>query len=459
MEKKKFSFPSAYAILLIVIVLVTLLTHVIPGGSFGTHVDPATGAEVTGLEDFEYTESTPVSFLSIPLEIVKAFSSGSTAAIVIMYMFMGGCVYIITDCGAFQALSGLLMRTLNGKRFVMVFGFTGMFALVNLVLSPHSFVAFVPFSIMFATVLGYDAIVGVAMPLLGGAVSFSTGALLATTMTAQTLVGLPIYSGALYRLACMVILLIPTTLYIYHYGESIRLGKRKSIAPTPEEFASAKQEFDQKVVPRHVMALVMFFGTIGFGVYGSNKLGWSNLELSACFMTCGILVGLLFGNRFDKVAQMYIRGSSTMLPAAVLCGMAGAVTSILTKGGIMNTVVYAATSLIVKVPTFLYAPMMFLMHLLINCVIVSGGGQAAATMPIMAPIARMVGIPMQSAVLCFNLGDGLGNYVLPHSNQLITYIGAGRIGYGQWMKFMGKLFLIWVAIACVLVYISTLIWA
>ena len=460
MKKKGFVFPSATVILLITIVLVTVLTYIIPGGSFVPTVDPVTGEEIVTLEGFQYQPSTPVSFLEIPRRIVEAFGTGSTANICLTYLFMGGGIHILTTSGAFQALAGTLMKRLNGKRLIMVAGFTTLFSICNVVLSPHSFVAFVPFGVIFARAMGYDAMVGVAMPLLGGAVAFSTGALLATTMTAQTLVGLPIFSGAPYRFICQILLLIPTILYIYRYGESVRSGKRASLVA---ELEANKEDtgaaFDQKMTKQHIIVLLMFVITMVLVVYGSSKLGWSNTHIAAAFMVLGTLIGLVTGNSFEKTIQLFVTGAKSMLGAAVLAGLAGAATGILTSGGIMNTVVYAASNLILKVPTFLYAPMMFTMHILINCVIVSGGGQAAATMPIMGPIASLCGIPMQSAVLCFNLGDGLGNYILPHSNQLVSYLEAGKVGYGQWMAFMGKLFALWMVIAWVVTAVSTFIWA
>lgn len=460
MKKKQIYIPSATVILLITIVLVTVLTYIIPGGTFVPTIDPETGAEVITLEGFQSQESTPVSFLEIPRRIVEAFGSGSTANICLTYLFMGGGIHILTTSGAFQALAGTLMKKLNGKRLIMVAGFTTLFSVCNIVLSPHSFVAFVPFGVMFARAMGYDAMVGVAMPLLGGAVAFSTGALLATTMTAQTLVGLPIFSGAPYRFVCQILLLIPTILYIYRYGESVRTGKRPSlVAELEANKDDSASEFDQKMSRQHIIVMVMFVATMILVVYGSSKLGWSNTHIAAAFMVLGVLIGLVCGNSFEKVIQMYVTGAKSMIGAAVLAGLAGAATGILSSGGIMNTVVHAASNLILKVPTFLYAPMMFTMHILINCVIVSGGGQAAATMPIMGPIANLCGIPMQSAVLCFNLGDGLGNYILPHSNQLVSYLEAGKVGFGQWMAFMGKLFAIWMVIAWIVTAVSTYIWA
>lgn len=459
MKKKSFHFPSAHAILLITIVLAVFLTYLIPGGAFTPVTDPATGMETIQLDSFRFESATPVSFWEIPVRIVQAFSSGSTASIVLTYMFMGGGIYILTDSGAFQALAGALMKKLKGRRLIMVASFTTLFSLCNIVLSPHSFVAFVPFSILFAQAMGYDAMVGVAMPLLGGAVAFSTGALLATTMTAQTLVGLPIFSGAPYRFVCQLVLLIPTILYIYHYGEGVRTGKRQSLAGKSGSETDVVEGFAQKLTLRHKGILALFVGTMALVIWGSSHWSWGNAHIAAAFMILGILIGLLSGHSFDQTIGMYLTGAKNMLGAASLAGLAGAATSILMDGGIMYTVVYYTSRLILNVPSFLHAPMMFTMHILINCVIVSGGGQAAATMPIMGPIAQLCGIPMQSAVLCFNLGDGLGNYILPHSNQLISYIEAGNVGYGKWMLFMGKLFGIWMVLAWILTGISTVVWA
>lgn len=459
MKKKGIVFPSATVILLITIVLVTILTYLIPGGTFVPTIDPQTGAETITLEGFQFQESTPVSFLELPARIVEAFISGSTASIVVTYLFMGGGIYILTSSGAFQALAGNLMKRLNGKRLIMVAGFTTLFSICNIVLSPHSFVAFVPFAVIFARAMGYDAMVGVAMPLLGGAVAFSTGALLATTMTAQTLVGLPVFSGAPFRFVCQIALLIPTIVYIYRYGESVRTGKRPSLVAEPEGSNSdTSYSFDQKITTQHILVMILFVATMILVVYGSSKLSWSNTHIAAAFMVMGIVIGLITGNSLEKTIQMYITGAKSMVGAAVLAGLAGAAVNILSSGGIMSTVVYFASKLILVVPSFLYAPMMFTMHILINCVIVSGGGQAAATMPIMGPIATLCGIPMQSAVLCFNLGDGLGNYILPHSNQLVSYLEAGKVGYAQWMAFMYKLFAIWMVIAWILSGISTFVW-
>ena len=109
------------------------------------------------------------------------------------------------------------------------------------------------------------------------------------------------------------------------------------------------------------------------------------------------------------------------------------------------------------VPRFLLGPAMFLVNVLVNLVIVSGSGQATAVMPIMAPLADLVGITRQTSVLAFTFGDGFCNYVLPHSSALMGILGAANIPYDRWMKFMWKLFLIWLLLGSVLCSIAQII--
>ena len=108
----------------------------------------------------------------------------------------------------------------------------------------------------------------------------------------------------------------------------------------------------------------------------------------------------------------------------------------------------------VTLPSYLQAAGMFFMQLLINGLITSGSGQAAATMPIMLPVADIIGITKQTTVLAFNFGDGLSNYILPTSSALMGFIAMVGISYSNWMKFMWRLFLIWIVVGAILVIVA-----
>lgn len=100
---------------------------------------------------------------------------------------------------------------------------------------------------------------------------------------------------------------------------------------------------------------------------------------------------------------------------------------------------------------------MFIVNIIVNMFITSGSGQAAAVMPIFAPMADTINMSRQTAVLAFNFGDGFCNYILPTSTALMGTLGATDIPYERWMKFMGKLFIIWVVVGSLLMIGAQLI--
>jgi uncharacterized ion transporter superfamily protein YfcC len=87
----------------------------------------------------------------------------------------------------------------------------------------------------------------------------------------------------------------------------------------------------------------------------------------------------------------------------------------------------------------------------------SGSGQAALTMPIMAPLSDLAGVTRQTAVLAFQLGDGLTNIIVPTSAALIGCLGAVKLDWASWVKAIWRfqLLLALVSIAIILIAVYT----
>ena len=81
---------------------------------------------------------------------------------------------------------------------------------------------------------------------------------------------------------------------------------------------------------------------------------------------------------------------------------------------------------------------MYVFQSVFNFFVVSGSGQAALTMPIMAPLADIVGVSRQTAVLAFQLGDAFTNFIVPTSGCLLGALAAARMEWGQWARFQIK---------------------
>ena len=146
-----------------------------------------------------------------------------------------------------------------------------------------------------------------------------------------------------------------------------------------------------------------------------------------------------------------------MVGAAIIIGLARAVSGVLSAGLVLDSVVYGFGNILMLVPKYLQAISMYIINIIVNVFITSGSGQAAVVMPIFGPISDMIGLTRQTAILTFNFGDGFCNYILPTSTALMGTLGATNIPYDRWMRFMWKLFLIWVAVGSVLCLIAQII--
>ena len=193
--KRSFKMPHAYVIIVLLLVVVSLLTYFIPAGSYARYEDE-TGRSVVDPTTFAYSEeSNPVSILQIPSMIVKAIEKN--ASLIFSIIIIAGALEIILSTGMFHAFCNKLSRACakSGKEILFIPAITLIFTLIGLTQSTDKFIAFGPIGVMLAVTLGYDAIVGIAIVLLGVGVGFSVGALHTTAAVAQQISGLDLYSG------------------------------------------------------------------------------------------------------------------------------------------------------------------------------------------------------------------------------------------------------------------------
>lgn len=454
--KKKFVFPNTYVIIILMMIVAVLLTWIIPSGEFERVKDEVSKQSIIIPGTFKYIENNPISLFKIPVYIMKGLAKASD--IVFLVIIVGGAFNIIIETGMFQSFAGRLTKVFSNKEVLIIPAFSTIFALACTTMGVNTFIGFAPIAVIIARSIGYDAIVGVSMVALGGAIGFSTGTFNPfTTGVAQSLAGLPIFSGLGYRFVCLVVFLIVTNIYIIWYAKKIKANPEASVVYEMEQEnkkieVSEKQH--DKIEGRHYLVLLIVIACFVLLVYGSQNWKWKLQENAAMFIWMGVLSGFAYGFGPSKIAEEFTKGAKKLVYGALMIGMANGISLILTDGKILDTTVQYLGGLLVTLPSYLQAAGMFLMQLLINGLITSGSGQAAATMPIMLPVADIIGITKQTTVLAFNFGDGLSNYILPTSSALMGFIAMVGISYSNWMKFMWKLFLIWIVVGAILVIVA-----
>ena len=454
--KKKFVFPNTYVIIILMMIVAVLLTWIIPSGEFERVKDEVSKQSIIIPGTFKYIENNPISLFKIPVYIMKGLAKASD--IVFLVIIVGGAFNIIIETGMFQSFAGRLTKIFSNKEVLIIPAFSTIFALACTTMGVNTFIGFAPIAVIIARSIGYDAIVGVSMVALGGAIGFSTGTFNPfTTGVAQSLAGLPIFSGLGYRFVCLVVFLIVTNIYIIWYAKKIKANPESSVVYEMEQEnkkieVSEKQH--DKIEGRHYLVLLIVIACFVLLVYGSQNWKWKLQENAAMFIWMGVLSGFAYGFGPSKIAEEFTKGAKKLVYGALMIGMANGISLILTDGKILDTTVQYLGGLLVTLPSYLQAAGMFLMQLLINGLITSGSGQAAATMPIMLPVADIIGITKQTTVLAFNFGDGVSNYILPTSSALMGFIAMVGISYSNWMKFMWKLFLIWIVVGAILVIVA-----
>ncbi|HCX60825.1 MAG TPA: putative basic amino acid antiporter YfcC [Clostridiales bacterium] len=458
-KKKRFRIPHTYALLFLVIVLVAVLTYVIPAGEFDRAVDPATDRIFVVPDTYHSVEGNPLSFFDVFKAIPKGMEN--SGYIIFFVLMIGGSFGILQSTGAIDSGIVEVVKRMKGKEKAVIPIVMFIFSLAGAILgSAEEMLPFYPIVISLALALGFDTLTGTAMVLLGAGAGFA-GAFLNpfTVGIAQGIAGLPLFSGIGFRLIAYAIILSVTIIYVYIYANKIQKNPELSVTYEEDMIKHKEFKFNDEVefTARHKLVMLILVAglcVLGFGVV---KLGFYITELTAIFLIIGIFSGIAGGLSIDKIAQEFINGAKELVYGALVIGLATSIMVVMQEGKIMDTIIYSLAGLVQGLPPSLSSIAMFIVQSFINFVIPSGSGQAAASMPIMAPMADLVGISRQSAVLAFQFGDGFSNVINPTSGYFMAAIAIGGIKWDKWAKWMLPLFLIWSLIGAILLAISVII--
>ncbi|NYB72711.1 putative basic amino acid antiporter YfcC [Sedimentibacter hydroxybenzoicus DSM 7310] len=458
-KKKRFRIPHTYALLFFVIVLVAVLTYVIPAGEFDRAVDPETDRIFVVPDTYHSVESNPLSFFDVFKAIPKGMEN--SGYIIFFVLMIGGSFGILQSTGAIDSGIVEVVKRMKGKEKAVIPIVMFIFSLAGAILgSAEEMLPFYPIVISLALALGFDTLTGTAMVLLGAGAGFA-GAFLNpfTVGIAQGIAGLPMFSGIGFRLIAYVLILSITIIYVYRYASKIQKNPELSVTYEEDKIRHKEFEFNDNIefTTRHKIVMLILISGLCILGYGVVELNFYITELTAIFLIIGILSGVAGGLSIDKIAQEFINGAKELVYGALVIGLATSIMVVMQEGKIMDTIIYSLAGLVQGLPPSLSGVAMFIVQSFINFIIPSGSGQAAASMPIMAPMADLVGISRQSAVLAFQFGDGFSNVINPTSGYFMAAIAIGGIRWEKWAKWMLPLLLIWSLIGAILVAVSVMI--
>ncbi|WP_064485311.1 YfcC family protein [Staphylococcus kloosii] len=453
--KKKLNMPNTFVILFVILIIVWLLSFIIPSGEFKT-----TGSNHTVVPgSFKYINGGFLNVMDLFMSIPKGLID--TSDLVFLVLIMGGAVAVIEKQGTFNSAVQKLVDKTGGNIYLLIIVVGITFGLIHAFgVSANAVIAFIPLGVILARKLNLDAIAGVAIVYLSyyvGAVApiFDPIAL----GVAQTIAKLPIFSGTMLRVYMFIVFMIVTLLYVMHYVRKISKDPSKSIM--------GKQRFQKDVVDEgvearsnftmaHKIIIILFFATILVFVYGSLQLGWGVNQLSALFLIDGILTAIVARQTPNEFIETFMTGAKNILFGALIIGVARSITVLMQDAKILDTLVNGLFIPLSHLPPMLGAVAMFIFNVLFNLIVPSGSGQAAVVMPLMTPLADVLHISRQTAVIAFKLGDGITNMITPVSGTLMAILAVGGVPFAKWVRFAFPLVIIWSIIAIIFVIIAVL---
>jgi uncharacterized ion transporter superfamily protein YfcC len=181
-------------------------------------------------------------------------------------------------------------------------------------------------------------------------------------------------------------------------------------------------------------------------VYGALRLDWGFNELSGGFLVAGILAGLVGGLGVMGTLTAYLEGAQSLLPAALMIGVARSISMVLDDGHVVDTILNALVTALANVPATFSGFLQIAAQALVHVVVPSVSGQAVLTMPLFVPLADLLGMSRQVPVLAYQTGAGLTELVTPTNGALMAVLLAAGVPYERWIRFVIGATLLCVAI-------------
>lgn len=476
---KGFSVPDTYIIIFFVVCLAALLTYLIPQGIYETEditymID---GAEKTrtvikdGSFQYALDESGQplkqgiglfaagggVGLFNYLFEgLVSGDKWGSAVGIIAFILVIGGAFGIVLRTGAVESGIMNMIQKTNGREKLLIPALFCLFSLGGAVFGMgEEALPFLMILVPIVIAMGYDGVTAVLITYVATQIGFGASWMNPFSVAiAQGIAGVPVFSGATFRIVLWVVFTAVGAAMTMLYASKIKKDPVKSVSYESDAYfrddMESKQENGVEAFRLgHVLVLLTLVAGMIWVVWGVMKNGYYIPEIASQFFIMGIVAGVigvtfkLNGMTLNDLASSFKQGASDLVGAAIIVGMAQGIMLVLggsspTEPTVLNTILHAISDAFVGMSGTFAAILMYVFQSVFNFFVVSGSGQAALTMPIMAPLSDLLGVTRQTSVLAFQLGDALTNLIVPTSGCLMGALAIARIDWSKWIKFMWK---------------------
>lgn len=458
------AFLASFLILLALMAGAGVLTRVLPAGAFdrvagpsGPVIDPAS-YRVLPRPDY------PVwRWFLAPIEVLGSEDALLVLVIVAFIAVVGGSFAVLQKAGILEAAVRSLSTRAGGRKYRLLALVALFFMLIGSLMGIfEEVIPLVPVAIALAASLGWDLMVGLGMSILATGFGFSAAIANPFSIgTAQRLAGVPVFSGAAFR---VLVFAVVYALYAAWLVGAAKRSERRARAALDSGAAAAAQAgaaaaqagargagegeggeagLDPAKVARGVRffagaAVLLLLVVVAISV--TQTLSDYSMPITALlFLVAGSGSGLVAGLRPRKALKAFLEGIVGILPGIVLILMAVSVKRIIVTGGIMDTILESARRAVAGSSGYGAAALIYLFTLAMNFFIGSAAAKAFLLIPILAPLGDLAGVSRQVVVQAFAFGDGFSNMLYPTNAVLLISLGIAGLSWPAWLRRTWKL--------------------
>lgn len=400
----------------------------------------------------------PISLLDLLTAIPKGMQQ---SAVLIFFIFIIGAVFnIIHYTGAINAVLFYLIEKFRNNPTLLFF------LIYMLIFSGSSFmgihietIPLIPIFLLLAKQTGYDRLFGISLILFPVFIGWTTAVTNPyTVQIAQKIAELPMGSGIGLRIGLYFVCAIVGFAYLMRYGNRVKNNKTASIMKDdPFEIKDVQNLKKEVLTSKHILILTVMVISYAFIMIAVQTMDWGLIEMSGGFIGIGIMTILISRMSGDESMNAFVKGLETMIVPALVVGVARGISVVMQEGQIIDTILFYASNGLSTMPKILAGEGMLFFQTLLNFFIPSASGQALVSMPLMTPLADLLDISRQTAVLAFILGDGFSNIIIPTNGVLMAMLGIAAVPFEKWFRMVIPLFLILMLIAMATMMVAILI--
>jgi uncharacterized ion transporter superfamily protein YfcC len=464
------AFIQSAGILLVLMIVAGILTRVIPAGSYERTVTDGREIVLPGTFETIPAPEYPVwRWFTAPVEVLGSPDGLSVIMIIVFILLVGGAFAVLDGTGILRASVAGLVRRFAGRKLLLLAVITLFFMLLGALFGVfEEVVPLIPLMITLAYSLGWDSLIGLGMSILATNMGFS--AAIANPFTvgvAQQLAGLPLFSGAWLRVLIFVLFYLVLLGFLAGYARRIEARPEASLTYSVDQGLRARASggWGRGESPPRLSAAIRWF--LGFVILILAVLvaapfipALSSLTLplvGILFLAAGLGAGLISGTGTRATLRALGQGILGIAPGIVLILMAVSVKHIVAQGKILDTILHAASQPFTGSTPLAAVLAAFGVTLLIEIFVASGSAKAFLLMPILVPLADLLGLTRQTVVLSYAFGDGFTNMVYPTNAVLLISLGLTVVSYPVWIRWTARLWLAVLVLAIALLALAVAI--